>query len=818
MCRMKISLFPSIIFLAGLVSCQKEIVEQLSPLSTMTITVVTEQTKAELVDGGVGSKDVRFQTGDALSVFANQTNYRFETTEGGSSAIFTGEAPQIEGYYYVASPFNVTHSIDADNKMHVVIPHEQIATLGGVDPKALVSAARLHRGEGAVLRNAVSLLKVTVPEGERYRKIEVACAASGAAGDKPVLNQTIAGEIVMDYHGDFTLGDKRYPSIKLLPEAGRTVIEAGEYYIAMRPGTFRLALAYVSEDNHLYVRRASQDNTLRRGHIASAGVLSAEYFTDETAPAQLTTGMNVNIWLKQLVNSGVSAVTTDDNTITAINVETMTLGGGLPSAKTISAGTSPWPAYAQLDGTVVTIRTGGSGLSLNANSAGIFRNFKSLTDIDFASFSEGNVANLTRAFAQSGFTSLDLRWLRGDGVTTMEYMCENDSALIEVLLDNFSANFLTNFSFAFTGCTSLARVNLESANTSRVTNFKAFLSGCTSLGECRLGCDFSIAGVTEDTNLNNMWYNAHVAAPARCELYIYDDAYNGIVDKTAYTKFEKGSYNVHGITPPSGPRVSIFGDSISTFKDYINGYTTYYPYGTLTDVDMTYWMKLIGLLGGTLETNISYSGSCVCYAEDSYQTILSQGIGKCYPLASRKTRCFLERYDEKGIGDADLLILYGGTNDKSKSKGNVRMPGDGDDPKGYYRAEDGAQSLYAPAEGEVQDLCQTASADLDTDYFAPAYVELLRRIFRDHPSVKLVCLLGDGMSQAQCEWVQGICDYFNAHGHSGLIKTVSFHNDGNVDGKHYDNVNIPKVSGVHPNADGMTYMANKIYDEIKDWI
>ena len=814
---MKRTVIAFVVAAAALVSCQKETVEPQVPLTTMTITVTSEQTKAELVDGAVGGKDVRFQAGDALSVFANQTNYRFETSEGGTSALFTGAAPVIEDYYYVASPYKNTHYIDASNNMHVAIPEVQIATLGGVDPKALISAARLHRGEGASLKHAVTLLKVTVPEGERYRKIEVACAAGGAAGDKPVLNQTIAGDIVMDYNGNFSLGDTRYTSIKLVPAVGNTVIESGEYYIAMRPGTFRLVIAYVSEDNHFYVRRSSQGNTFTSGHIKNVGELSAEFYADETAPALLTTGSNVNIYLKQLVDAGVSAITTDDNTITAINVETMTLGGCLPSAKTLSTYASDWPVYAQLEGTVVTIRTPGNALALNSDSAGIFRNFKSLTNIDFSNFIEGNVTSLFRAFSQSGFTSLDLRWLRGDNVTTMEYMCEGSTALTEVLLDNFSANALTNFSYAFTGCTSLETLNLESANTSGVTDFRAFLNNCTSLAECRLGYDFSIAGVTSDANLNNMWYNAHVAAPGKCELYIYDAAYNGIVNKSAYTKFTPANYNIRGITPATGPKVSIFGDSISTFKDYINGYTTYYPYGSLDDVEMTYWMKLIALLDGTLETNISYSGSCVCWAEDSYQTILSQGIGKCYPLASRKTRCFLSRYDDKGIGSPDLLILYGGTNDKSKSKGNVRRPGDGDTGY-YYRAEDGAQSLYAPASGEVQALCATASADLDTDYFAPAYVELLRRIFRDHSTVKVVCLVGDGMSEAQCEWVQGICDYFATHGYSGRIKTVSFHNDGNVDGKHYDNVNIPKVSGVHPDADGMTYMANKIYNEIKDWI
>ena len=114
-------------------------------------------------------------------------------------------------------------------------------------------------------------------------------------------------------------------------------------------------------------------------------------------------------------------------------------------------------------------------------------------------------------------------------------------------------------------------------------------------------------------------------------------------------------------------------------------------------------------------------------------------------------------------------------------------------------------------------MCATASADLDLDYFMPAYVELLRRIFNDHADVKIVCLVGDGMTDAQDAWIKGVTQYFAAHGYQDRIKTVSFHNEGNYDGKHYDS-KISKVSGVHPDDAGMTYMADFIYDEIKDWI
>lgn len=65
----------------------------------------------------------------------------------------------------------------------------------------------------------------------------------------------------------------------------------------------------------------------------------------------------------------------------------------------------------------------------------------------------------------------------------------------------------------------------------------------------------------------------------------------------------------------AGKKVSILGDSITTFRGYIpEGYTCYYPQegNDLTDVNDTWWMKVINRTGMQLLVNGSYSGSAVC--------------------------------------------------------------------------------------------------------------------------------------------------------------------------------------------------------------
>lgn len=64
--------------------------------------------------------------------------------------------------------------------------------------------------------------------------------------------------------------------------------------------------------------------------------------------------------------------------------------------------------------------------------------------------------------------------------------------------------------------------------------------------------------------------------------------------------------------PLSGKKLSILGDSISTYSGYIpSGYATYYPRGDVDDVEKTWWRKLIAMSGMTILKNASWSGSRV---------------------------------------------------------------------------------------------------------------------------------------------------------------------------------------------------------------
>ena len=98
--------------------------------------------------------------------------------------------------------------------------------------------------------------------------------------------------------------------------------------------------------------------------------------------------------------------------------------------------------------------------------------------------------------------------------------------------------------------------------------------------------------------------------------------------------------------------ISILGDSISTYEGYNPiGYNVFYnaerikEYG-LTNVNDTWWMKVINSLNGELCVNNSFSGSTV-YKFNEYSI-------------SAKERCQNLHNEDN---EPDIILIYAGTND-----------------------------------------------------------------------------------------------------------------------------------------------------------
>ena len=111
--------------------------------------------------------------------------------------------------------------------------------------------------------------------------------------------------------------------------------------------------------------------------------------------------------------------------------------------------------------------------------------------------------------------------------------------------------------------------------------------------------------------------------------------------------------------------VSILGDSISTFRGFVPEYDGVnlahrcrYPQDNLiTDVNDTWWMKILFALDATLGVNDSWAGSTVSNTLDGNE----RDFGVDAAMAS------VTRIKNLGAnGEPDIIFFYGGTNDAGK--------------------------------------------------------------------------------------------------------------------------------------------------------
>ncbi len=260
-------------------------------------------------------------------------------------------------------------------------------------------------------------------------------------------------------------------------------------------------------------------------------------------------------------------------------------------------------------------------------------------------------------------------------------------------------------------------------------------------------------------------------------------------------------------------RVSIIGDSISTYRSYIfedqkTKYNPYYPnswtedgntvYGDILREQNTWWWKLIynKMTNARLEVNNAYSGSSCCYIDANTPNYSSHSVTD----AASTTYSFRNRYRTKGIGNPDVVIMFGGRNDFGKYGGMT------DDYLGSYTDA----SLEVSYQGGLN------KSYVYRDYSA-ALTGLITEISVDHPNTKFLILCHDMISDGFEAADNAIAAFLRGKGLN--VKCVSFHETGTKN-KTNTTIGITKDHGssCHPDNAGATAMANYIYSQVGDWL
>lgn len=248
----------------------------------------------------------------------------------------------------------------------------------------------------------------------------------------------------------------------------------------------------------------------------------------------------------------------------------------------------------------------------------------------------------------------------------------------------------------------------------------------------------------------------------------------------------KEDLNAIGGTALYGKRVSILGDSISTYSGYLtpNSNTAYYPScqgspnADITSVDETWWKIVIDKAKMELGVNNSYSGRT---------------------LIESATTANVKALDDNGT--PDIIIVYLGTNDANQqvTLGQIdkTIPFNAD-PSETYGETLGTNLTEAQVEA------------LTTTDFYTAVRTLIIRLQWYYPNAKIVFLtIGWGSYDrfyADNPYRQALIDCCELMG----VDTIDMRKSG---------IHMPKLTEytlqrVHPNKKGMACIGNYVYNKL----
>lgn len=253
-------------------------------------------------------------------------------------------------------------------------------------------------------------------------------------------------------------------------------------------------------------------------------------------------------------------------------------------------------------------------------------------------------------------------------------------------------------------------------------------------------------------------------------------------------------------------RISVIGDSISTFRGFVpNGYGCHYPTADwdLTHVDQTYWHLLAykHMSDAVIDRNIAFSGTAVARTTNT-----------SYSSQSWFGQDFCARFKQQnGVGTPDIILIHGGTNDYAHNCDKLSPSVSAIQGKTIPEQSEW-NSMFSAAEA-----CTTLSQAeaLNDTTFCEAYIKLIRMINIKYPNVKVVCIIGDYISECVVNSILEIANHYDNLKAVNLY-AVNGYNDQTYMPKHDYNPQTGK--GCHPSAKAMKFIAEKIYTEVGAWL
>ena len=242
----------------------------LSGLKSMTFTAVQERQEGA-TKATIDSRDIKWSTGDALSVFDGIGNQVFSLDgEGGStSGSFTGSAATASTYYAI-HPYTEGASLSNSKIISAALPAMQTATAGSADPAAMLMMATSTDASMLSFKNVCAYVKVT----PAFDCSGIELISKGA--------ENLAGTVNLDYNGgvpvaEVTANGTNYVSLTGTITSGRT------YYIAVLPASLESGFDVMFQiDGEYYEKGTDKVLGLSRNKVMDLGSFSASSLTPVT--------------------------------------------------------------------------------------------------------------------------------------------------------------------------------------------------------------------------------------------------------------------------------------------------------------------------------------------------------------------------------------------------------------------------------------------------------------------------------------------------------------------------------------------------------
>lgn len=260
----------AVAFAAVAVSCVMTTQKDEDVLKRMSFkaSYFSDDTKTVLVD----RVKVYWQDGDEIAVSGAPEPFVTSLQDDSPDAEFSGEAEPSD-VYYAAYPYEAVAEW-ADEVALLSLPSEQQAVAGTFAPGINISVASSPDADKSFFfRNVLGYAKLSI--GSSSGKITSVTITSNAG-------EALSGDFLADCSSDDpqAVPENGIPSVRLVSD---TVLEEGDYYIAMIPGTYEEGLTFTFEGpDGTAVKTVGTPLTLERGHINAVNISGLEWTAEET--------------------------------------------------------------------------------------------------------------------------------------------------------------------------------------------------------------------------------------------------------------------------------------------------------------------------------------------------------------------------------------------------------------------------------------------------------------------------------------------------------------------------------------------------------